>query len=222
MARNSTSPTFHGSSFQCPHSECGVEAQQTWGVLYANDEETGDAFDPNIEVSTCNGCRDFALWERVREDSGFSGNMVYPVIEFSGPLPNADLPDPVKALYDEARSVVMLSPRSASALLRLSLEALLEHIYPEAHRLNDRIGLAAKDGVPDLVTKAIDVLRSKGNDSVHKIEAEDTAQTAESLFRIVNLVVERLITEPREVAEMHETLPPGVLDQIRQRDSDAG
>lgn len=223
MSREPVSPNFHSRAFQCPHSDCRAEAQQSWAKLYSVDAEQGDSNDSGFEISICHVCQQSALWQR-GWTNGFSdeGSLVYPLINHSGPQPNPDMPDPVKALYNEARSVVTLSPRSASALLRLSLEALLEGLYPNIDKLNDRIGEAARNGVPDLVIKAMDVLRSKGNDSVHKVEVQDTAETANSLFRIVNLVVERLITEPREIAEMHAALPEGVRAQIDRRDSTAG
>ncbi|WP_156741896.1 hypothetical protein [Occultella aeris] len=46
--------------------------------------------------------------------------------ERGGPDPSPDMPEDVAQLYEEASTVVGLSPRSASALLRLALEALLK------------------------------------------------------------------------------------------------
>lgn len=144
--------------------------------------------------------------------------MVWPTA-LGGPAPNGDMPHDVTVIYNEARSVMTLSPRAASALLRLALEALLTGLYPDAGNLNDTIGAAAAAGLSRQIVNAMDVLRFNGNAAIHEIGREDTAETAAALSRILNLVVERLITEPRQIAEMHAELPPGVLAQIERRDS---
>lgn len=49
--------------------------------------------------------------------------MIYPGVS-SAPLAAADMPEDVKRDFNEAREVVGKSPRSAAALLRLSIQKL--------------------------------------------------------------------------------------------------
>lgn len=128
------------------------------------------------------------------------------------------MPENVASLYNEARSIMTLSPRAASALMRLALEALLEGLYPDAGNLNETIGAASAAGLPGTIINAMDVLRFNGNAAIHEIDREDTAETAASLATILNLVVVRLITEPRQIAEMHAQLPATVIAAIERRD----
>jgi hypothetical protein len=51
-----------------------------------------------------------------------------------------------------------------------------------------------------------------------QMDVRDDRQTAETLFKLVNLVVQRMISDPREVQEVYETLPPSVREVIEKRD----
>lgn len=114
--------------------------------------------------------------------------------------------------------MVKASPRSAAALLRLSLEGLLTGLYPDAGGLNATIGAAARAGLPRQVIDAMDVLRFNGNAAIHEISRKDNAETAASLFAVLNLVVTRLVTEPRQIEALHAELPASVRASIEKRD----
>ncbi|WP_432477197.1 DUF4145 domain-containing protein [Nocardioides sp. GXQ0305] len=198
-------PRLRGESFACPY--CEAFAQQDWDHLYSNGNVTG------VERATCHACGKTSLWLVVE-----GGILLWPR-QLKGGVPAAeDMPAEVRTVYNEARAVVDASPRSAAALLRLALEGLLADLYPSEGNLNDRIGAAAAAGLSQTVVNSMDVLRFNGNAAIHEISREDSADTAASLFAILNLVVERLITEPRRIAQMHAALPPGVLAQIEKRD----
>jgi hypothetical protein len=132
------------------------------------------------------------------------------------------MPEDVARLYDEASTVASLSPRSASALLRLSLEVLLEGLYPDAGDLNKKIGAAVADGLPRPVQQTMDFLRFNGNQSVHKFHHDDTAETASTLFTLLNVVVEQLISQPKQLASLYEGLPEGFRNQVDRRDAQNG
>lgn len=62
-------------------------------------------------------------------------------------------------------------------------------------------------------------LRFAGNRSVHEIMSDDTAETATALLHILNLVVERLITQPKQITALHDAMPEGVKQAIERRDA---
>ncbi len=150
-----------------------------------------------------------------------SGELLWP-LGLGGPEAPADLPQSVRAVYNEARAVTNTSPRSAAALLRVTLEGILTELFPDQGNLNATIGAAAQAGLPTQVIQAMDVLRFNGNQSAHALSHEDTPETVTALFKILVLVVERLISEPRQIAEMHALLPEGVRQQIEHRDTSKG
>lgn len=201
-------PHYKAKAMKCSH--CGAVAQQTWQAMQVVHGSL--TWTPYI-LATCRACGGESLWHDTSEV------MLYPT-GLGGPVAPADLPEVVRPLYDEARSITSLSARSACALLRLALEALLEHLYPENKgNLNEMIGQARVAGLEERVVRAMDVLRSNGNSSIHDIRREDTPEMAASLFRLLNLVVRQLITEPQEVDAMYDALPAGVLQAIERRDA---
>ena len=66
----------------------------------------------------------------------------------------------------------------------------------------------------------MDVVRVIGNNAVHpgQIELRDDRATAEKLFALVNLIAERMISEPRHVEAMFNSLPEGARRLIERRD----
>lgn len=145
--------------------------------------------------------------------------MVHPLIQ-SGPLPNPDLPEDIKRDYEEARSIVSLSPRGAAALLRLAIEKLCKHLDAIGRDLNAQIGYLVGQGLDPQVQKALDIVRVIGNEAVHpgQIDMGDDARTAASLFDVVNSISERMITHPKHIDEMYERLPEGKRKGIEERD----
>jgi hypothetical protein len=108
-------------------------------------------------------------------------------------------PDDCKVDYEEARKVLEDSPRAAAALLRLATEKLCR--------------------LPT-VQKALDTLRVIGNESVHPgtMDIRDDTDVALHLFGLVAIVVEQTITQPKKIAALYGTLPPGAIAGIKQRD----
>ena len=86
--------------------------------------------------------------------------------------------------------------------------------------LNEDIGNLVKKGLPERIQKALDTVRVVGNNAVHpgQIVIEDNPKIALSLFKLVNLIVEHMITMPKEVEQVYNTLPQGAKDQIKKRD----
>lgn len=207
-------PAFQKPSFTCPH--CDAFSEQIWHPLQFQLAASSWA-GSYLWQARCTVCNKISYW---MTGPSPAHTMIWPT-SFGGPPASDDMPEDVEAIYSEARSIMNLSPRASSALMRLALEALLADLYPEAGNLNATIGAAAKAGLSEHLIKAMDVLRFNGNEAIHEINREDTPETAASLARILNMVIERLITEPKQIAELHAQMPPGVLTQIEQRDGKA-
>ena len=130
------------------------------------------------------------------------------------------MPDDVRADYVEASLVFEQSPRSAAALLRLGLQKLMPHLGEKGNNINTDIGNLVKKGLPAEVQKALDTVRVVGNNAVHpgQIDLNDDKQTAASLFRLLNFIVERMITQPKEIHGLYAGLPQTSRDAIDRRD----
>lgn len=214
-------PEHLASSFTCPH--CHALAQQRWAKCSAKQTGgTSEEFDPQLELSTCFACGQTSVWLISKKSlSGYTfteGRLIHPVTELGGPPRSPNMPQDVADLYDEASKIAQLSPRAACGLLRLALELLLKGLYPDAGNLNAMIGAAAKDGIPKQVIKMMDVTRFSGNENVHELHPDDSAADAVTLFGLLNIAVERLISEPLAVEELYERLPERVKQQVDRRD----
>lgn len=213
-------PLGRSASFVCPH--CGSYAEQFWGW-------------PNsltLRVTSTNflsrqiGEKGFvmALCAVCRHESVFKdGKLIYPE---SNDAPKAVMDMPVEVLddFNEASAILSKSPRGAAALLRLAIQKLCPLIGAKQGDINSMIGQLVKDGkIPATVQQALDSVRVIGNEAVHPgtIDLKDDVKTASTLFRLVNFIVEKAITEPKEIAQIYDSLPKGKLDGIAQRDMSA-
>lgn len=164
-----------------------------------------------LDASTCVHCHKYSVW--------FSGVMVCPDFEGVQP-PNQDLNEDIQADYQEAASILQKSPRGATALLRLVIQKLCKELGEEGRNINNDIKNLVAKGLPSAVQKSLDVVRVIGNDSVHpgQIDLRDDVETAKALFKLVNLIAEKMITEPKEVEEIYASLPEDKKRQIEERD----
>jgi len=149
----------------------------------------------NVSVSQCFNCNRLALWLYDR--------MIWPV-RGNAQVANADLPADVRADYDEAATIVELSPRGAAALLRLALQKLCLQLGGDGKNINDDIGALVAKGLDVRVQQALDVVRVVGNNAVHpgQIDLKDDRATAGQLFTLINLVADVMISQPKHVSTM--------------------
>lgn len=147
--------------------------------------------------------------------------MVFPAATGGAPA-HEDLPEDLKADYQEATAIVNQSPRAAAALIRLILQKLLPHIGGSGENINKDISTLSKT-LPVEVQQAMDVCRVIGNQAVHpgEIDLNDTPEVAHSLFGLINYIVEVCIAQRRRAAALFEGLPGGAKQAIAKRDGKA-
>jgi len=121
-----------------------VQKHQTGKVFFENNENYyGETVASNLNLSKCYTCGEIAVWVYDR--------LLYPPQRI-GPEPNEDLPEAVKTDYEEARSILNLSPRGAAAMLRLCVEKLSNHLEAAGASLDDKIADLVKKGlIPMLI-----------------------------------------------------------------------
>jgi hypothetical protein len=205
--------TLEANAFNCSH--CRVYARQHWFFLKSSELATGygaNRFDKRFRVSYCESCGHPTIW--------LGEVMIYPNSLTAEP-PNSDLPSDIAADYDEAREIANKSPRGAAALLRLAIQKLCIHLGRPGKNINDDIKALVAAGLPPKVQEALDIVRVIGNDSVHPgtFDLRDDRATALQLFRLVNFIAQKMIAEPREIAEHYGNLPADKLAAIQKRDS---
>lgn len=224
-------PLYGSGSFNCPN--CFAFSQQDWYETKFNAQEGEYCIEaelttthpnfPNLGVngfridnlsamSICYQCGEISIW--------IDGKMVHPRSSMA-PLPNPDMPADVLKIYNEAREVSNLSSRASTALLRLALEKLLPQVGAQKGKIDNMIGELVAKGLPKEVEKALDSLRVIGNEAVHPgtIDLEDNADIAYALFKLLNVVVDRMITQRKEIDEIYNLIPEGKLKGINNRNN---
>jgi Domain of unknown function (DUF4145) len=131
-----------------------------------------------------------------------------------------DMPKNIIEDYKEAVAVFPHSPRASAALLRLVLQKLCIHLGQPGKNLSDDIRALVKAGLSPKVQQAFDIVRIIGNNAVHpgEIDFNDNSETVETLFKLINFVVEEMITRPREISKIYDALPQTKRDEIEKRD----
>ncbi len=209
---------------------CGhCDTKTVFSVLAIDIERTEDEKYGTVEIRTlrllkCQTCSKATLEETIEwSEDWYPGyeppvNILYPV-ETNPPLPAKDMPKSIAPLYNEARAVLPRSPRASAALLRLAIQKLCQHLGKSGKDLNTDIGELVRDGLSPRVQQALDSVRVIGNNAVHpgSIDLDENPKQGETLFKLVNFIVEEMITRPREIDEIYNSLPQNQLDQIKQR-----
>jgi len=201
-----TAPAWKKTAFNCPF--CNAYANQIWCDLsyYSG----GYSSLENADVSFCTHCKRFSIWYQTK--------MIYP--DFSGiEPPNEDLREEIVRDYEEAASILQKSPRGAAALLRLAIQKLCIELSGKKN-LNEAIAELVKQGLPQKVQQSMDALRVIGNEAIHpgQLDLRDDIETAEGLFRLLNFIAEKMITEPKAIEAIYEKIPDGQKEQIKKRD----
>ncbi|WP_414877009.1 DUF4145 domain-containing protein [Pseudomonas sp. IT-196MI5] len=147
--------------------------------------------------------------------------MIYPD-STCAPLPTPDMPEDVKADYVEAAAIFTRSPRAAAALLRLALQKLCIHLGEKGDKIDvDIRELAKKHVLPQRLINVADTVRITGNNAVHpgEMAAEDVDLVASKMFLMINLIVVKGITEPRELDALYKITPEGARAAAEKKDA---
>jgi hypothetical protein len=205
-------PTVEADSYTCPH--CGVLAHATRWQVFALNLQSRVNEATRWGQSRCVVCDGEIMW--------YETERRWPMGQI-GPIAHHDMPEGIASIYEEARTIGAQSPRAAAALLRLALQHLVTDLASGEKDVNKAIGALVKDGLPIRVQKAMDILRIVGNNAVHpgQIDLEEQSWTVDSLFSLLNFVVDDRISKPKQIDDLYSAMPGGPLAAIDRRDRPA-
>lgn len=219
-AADDITPRFLATPFACPH--CRQFARQTWGQVLGTyipntlgATSSFDVTEDQIWLSKCDACQEKLIW-KCRE-------MVWPHVSVA-PEASADFPDGLRADYEEARQIHNCSPRASAAILRLCLQKLCVHLGASGDNINNDIQhLYDEFGLGRRVRDSMDILRVVGNNAVHpgEINLDDNREISIGLFRIINFVIDKAISEPAHVDSIFAQLPENAREAIERREARA-
>lgn len=213
MTKKYISPQITLSAYTCPH--CNTLSQMDIEEYHMKrdfvDYLPNGYFSSTITMHRCQCCGKKILW--------IDDEYIYP--EIVAEEANPDMPESVKKLYEEAGLIYNKSPRAACALLRLAVDQLCRELGETNENININIGSLVRKGLSPDIQKALDTVRVVGNKAVHPGQIEidvDDVNTAKMLMRLLNMIVERMITEPKELENVYGLLPQSTREAIERRD----
>jgi len=200
-------------TYTCPH--CGVLSLHTKAVehVFPRVEKLSDweTSQNGLYLFICVGCGEQTVF--------FKQQVVYPGNPL-GPAPIDGMPEEIRTDYEEARSIAETSPRAAAALLRLAVQKLCKVLGEKGEKINQDIANLVKKGLNVEIQQALDIVRVIGNNAVHpgQIDLNDSPGVCGSLFALVNMIVDRMIIQPKKLEELYSSLPESSLQAIQKRD----
>lgn len=204
-----TQPKLNSPAFSCPY--CGVFSKQEWCPAKFTNRIGTYTIEKN-RLAKCVHCNQYSIW--------VNDSMVYPLSSIA-PTACPDMPDDVKDDFNEARDILAISPRGATALLRLAIQKLCKHLGGKGENINDDISNLVKNGIQLKIQQALDSVRVIGNNAVHpgQIDLKNDFETAYKLFGFINVICENQITQPNAINEFYEMkIPTNVKEAISKRD----
>ena len=214
MLKNYIGPQKNKKKYTCPH--CNTLSLMEIDTHHFKSDFVGSSghqlnFKNVVCIHRCQCCGKKTIW--------IDDEYVYP--DIVAEEANTDMPDTVKQLYNEAALIYTKSPRAACALLRLAIDRLCNELGEIDRDINKNIGALVEKGLPKTIQQALDIVRVVGNKAVHPGQIAfdvDDQNTAMRLMKLVNMITERMISEPTEINSMFEQLPESVKISIENRD----
>lgn len=212
MIEKYVAPQKNLDAFNCPY--CDAYAQMNWyDIAFKSDGYSYGNFGMDLKGAKCNRCHKTSIWLK---------NVMLEPFNSTIQMPNEDMPDDIKDLYNEARDIVNKSPKGACALLRLALQMFCDTLVPGNKNINDKIGELVKNGLSPLLQQAFDLVRIVGNNAVHpgEINIDDNPDVAFKLFELVNFITDEMITKPKAFNQFYNsTMPQASKNAIAKRDN---
>lgn len=221
---------------KCRH--CSNETKMDLRINYIQDlneiekDDYGDEqlvfyAEKNWKIYECPVCKGITILSFYRgEDTRISSDKYKVDIEHIYPdktgeieAPNEEMPKEVQNLYDEAKRVFSLSPKSSAALLRLGLQILCKELGGEGKNINDDIRELVKKGLDVEIQKAFDILRIAGNNAVHpgELNLDENPEIAYKLFGVLNFIVNSMIAKPKYLNSFYEIMPEKAKKSVESR-----
>ncbi len=214
--KNYIEPKKDQTSYTCPH--CNTISLMQRDIHFFHDDNNNntnvlnyDMINNLLTIHRCQCCGKKIIW--------IGDEYIYP--DIVAEEANSDMPESVKQLYNEAGLIYNKSPRAACALLRLAIDRLCNELGENDRDINKNIGALVQKGLPKSVQQALDLVRVVGNKAVHPGEIVfdvDDKNTAITLMKLINIITERMITEPKTINSMFEQLPETIKSSIEKRD----
>jgi hypothetical protein len=163
----------------------------------------------NVSISYCFNCNEMCLW--------VYDQLVWPRCA-GGPEPKLHASPDARRDCEEASQTLDASPRGAAVLLRLATEKLSKELGDWEQGPRTEIAPPFQEEIDARVQNVLDAMRLIENDATppDQTSVGDDRATAETLSRLVNLICEKMMVEPRHLQALYTKLREGALNAMER------
>jgi hypothetical protein len=205
-------------SYKCGH--CGIDAVMLivcQGKHTLTDERSlGDIWFTDLyELLLCPSCNTVNLiktsYDSETSPIDYDGDEYDITVEYLFPRIKSgnfkNLPSLVEKSYATATKLRKIEPIASVIFSRKSLEAICDNQKATGRNLKDRIdNLAQKGAIPELLKEAAHSVRLLGNEGAHELDAEVSADDAETLLALCDAIIGYVYEAPQLVQTIQERL----------------
>ena len=168
---------------------------RTYGTGFRSDADECEFYAPELVcLWRCPNCKKLTL--------EINGKISYPI---GSGIPAVDcMPQDAKEVFEEAQSIINLSPRAACAMLRICVERMVNASGAKGGNLDDKINSL---GLPATMARMAHACRLVGNDAVHNavidfsVGSDEAQAVSGALSRFANRLAEELFGMAAEADE---------------------
>ncbi len=198
-------------NFTCPYCQSSYALHyQTYGVSIVNNSncicQEGSHYAVKLEYFTCPKCKNTVVFaEGTGDYIKFNRKQLLPA-STAKQFPTF-IPEPIRQDYEEAYSILELSPKASATLSRRCIQGMIHNYWNiRLKNLNQEIS-ALKDKIDPSLWNAIDALRQLGNIGAHMEKDINTivdidSDEAEKLLRLVEILIKEWYVIPHEREEL--------------------
>jgi hypothetical protein len=205
-------------SYKCGH--CGIDALMLivcQGEHTLTDKDSlGDLWFTDLyQLLLCTSCNTVNLiktsYDSETSPINDAGDEYYITVEYLFPSIKSgnfkNLPSLVEKSYAKATKLRKIEPIASVIFSRKSLEAICVDQKATGRDLKDKIdNLAQKGAIPELLKKAAHSVRLLGNEGAHELDAEVSADDAETLLALCDAIIGYVYEAPQLVQRIQERL----------------
>jgi len=212
----------------CPNCNIGIRFESEISSPVFNEEHpTIKQYGFDIAHGFCPECRQFIVllrhgryWSHDFNDEGsrelneiLNEQVIFPRVSFKKIEP--EVPDNFRKEFQEAYSVLQVSPRASAAMSRRLLQTILREKFGIKKRtLAEEIDeFLSTQGAPSYLTQAIDAIRNVGNFASHPIKNTQTGEIvdvepgeAEWLIDVLEALFDFAFIQPARMEDRRKQL----------------
>ncbi|MES2436939.1 MAG: DUF4145 domain-containing protein [Patescibacteria group bacterium] len=191
-------------------------------VLTNSEGDVFETVDTYYFLTRCKSCEDVSLFSDI-ELSMDLGNLNEAVLQYPKIKRYQDeLPERIKKNYTQAKRIEKLSPISFAVMIRRCLEAVCIDKGASGKNLKTKLDdLAAKQIIPETLSRMSEALRYFGNIGAHATDDDDSVggEEAKIMDEFFTSIIEYVYVAPAKIQKLNQRLAQKRKRKLKENES---